>query len=310
MKSILSKIIGLIVLLLVISCNNDTQQQPQAKQESVNEGKIIVYVDSTLMDLIKPTIEFYKESFPKIEPNINYVNSRKAVSMLFAGEAEAIVIGREYLPDEDSLNKEYNLNRPEMIFAKDGLVFFTHSDFPLDTMNDEQIYSALTQNKNFKDFYKNLQQEPELVTTDQNNSLYPNLVRLAARNQKITKNIKIVSNNTELLNYVKNNKNAIGIGFLSFLFNKIDYKMLRISFLNKEGTRIPPQVVHQGFIVQNKYPYIVNLKVILREEMRNKAFWFASYLSKEAIVQKYFLNSGIVPEYAKFALTPSENIIK
>ncbi len=303
----------LIASTIQIACNESNSEKPKANQskseQSINEGKLVVYVDTLLIDLLKPVFKFYNESYPNIDLTVNYVNSRKAVSYLFSGDAEAIVLSRNYLKDEDSLNKEYNLRRPEMIMAYDGLVFFTNGKLNLDTLNDEQIYNILTQHKKFTDFYSNLKSEPELVTTGINNSHYQNLIFTACRNNSLTKNIKLVNSTHDILDEVKKDNNKIGIAYLSDIVKKPEFKMLRISFINKEGKRIPPQVVHQGYIVQEKYPYIIEHKVILREDRMNKPFWFASYLSKETKVQKYFLDYGIVPAFAKIELVPSENKI-
>ncbi len=299
--------------IIFLSCNSESKisEKPQEKKvESVNEGKLTIYADSSIINILKPTFDFYHQSYPKIELNAQFVNSRRAVALLFSGEAEAIVIARNYLKDEDSLNKEYQLNRPEMIIAKDALVFFTTPDFPLDTLNAELIFKILTDNKKFKDFFPNLTFEPELVISNNNNSEYAGLQQLVSKNSIIKKSLKFLSNSQEVRNYIKKNKNSIGIGFLSNVVTNPDFKSLRVGFINKDGKRIPPQIVHQGFIVQEKYPYIVEYKAILREDRRNKPFWFASYLSKETKVQKYFMDSGLVPGYAKIVLVPNENSVK
>lgn len=302
-----------IISILTVSCGEESNQKtdkPQTYEQSINEGKLTVYVDTLLTDIIEPIMGFYRESYPKIELNVNYINSRRAVALLFSGEAEVIVLSRNYLKDEDSLNKEFSLNRPEMVMAEDGLVFFVNSQSKLDTLNDEQIFNILTNGKNFKDYFKHLNEEPELVTTNVNNSHYHNLIHSAARNGNVTRNIKLFNSTSEVLDFVKNNDNAIGVAYLSNLVKKPEFKMLRIGFINKDGKRIPPQIVHQGFIVQEKYPYIVEHKVILREDRKNKPFWFASYLSKETKVQKFLMDYGIVPAFAKVVLVPSENQVK
>lgn len=303
-----------LIAIIIISCNddkkNESNNKPQTYEQSISEGKLTVFVDTLLTDLLEPIMGFYRESYPKIELNVSYINSRRAVALLFSGEAEVIVLSRNYLKDEDSLNKEFALNRPEMVMAYDGLVFFTNNNFGLDTLNDEQIFNILTQGKNFKNYFAHLKEEPELVTTGVNNAHYHNLLATAARGNSITKKLSFKNTVQEMLDYVKNNDNAIGVAYLSNVIKKTEFKMLRVGFVNKDGKRIPPQIVHQGFIVQDKYPYVIEHKVVLREDRKNKPFWFASYLSKEARVQKYLMDYGIVPAFAKVVLVPSENQVK
>mgnify|MGYP000079573546 CR=1 FL=1 len=185
-------LIFLISFLILISCNNNKEQNNDTKQtESIDEGKLIVYIDSSIKKVIEPTLELYRNSYPKIEIIPNYVNARRAVALMFAGEAEVIILARNYLKDEDSLNKEFNLNRPEMIAAKDGIVFFTNPDFPLDTLNDIQIKEVLGEGKNLIDYFKNLRIEPAFVTTYRNSSINSNIELIVLDGKQIKKNLKI-----------------------------------------------------------------------------------------------------------------------
>jgi hypothetical protein len=152
--------------------------------------------------------------------------------------------------------------------------------------------------------------EPLIVCNEQNSSEYANLKKLAAKDSTIKTKIILVNGADSVKNFIKYNEQAIGIGYLSNIVNKTDYKALKISFNDSTGKREPPQIVHQAFIVQGRYPYIVEYRIILKEERINRPFWFSSFLSKETKVQKYFLESGIVPEYARINLIPQQNVIR
>jgi hypothetical protein len=79
-------------------------------------------------------------------------------------------------------------------------------------------------------------------------------------------------------------------------------KMLRLGFTNKDKKRIYPQTVHPGYIVQDMYPFKITYYAYLKEQRRNLPFWFARYLEQDREAQKYFLDAGILPEYAKLVL--------
>ena len=201
---------------------------------------------------------------PGIQLTVEKANARKCVSFLLSGNTEAVVLARPFLKDEDSLMKMFDVKRPQMIAASDALVFYTNSDFPLDTLNDQQIREILFGRKSFKDFFRSLTFEPQIVCNEQNSSEYANFKKLVLKDSSLKIKILLFNGADSVKQYIKNNKQAIGIGYLSNIVNKYDYKALKISFNDSIGRREPPQIVHQAFIVQGRYPYIVQYRILLK----------------------------------------------
>lgn len=302
MKKINSIVVALIMTIL-ISCNVEREEIAGERYGSINSGIVKVVCDESVYNLMDSAFKLYQSAYPKIEFELEVLHSRRAMALLLSGNVDAVVTARSYLADEDSLRVAYEVERPEMLIASDALVFYTQKDFPLDTLNDEQLAGVLSGEMKLMDVFPILQTEPEFICNTENSSEFANLQNLVLKHRELRKYINTFSSVDSVINYVSNNKNSVGIGYLSQVYGNPDLKMLEIGFIKENGTRVFPQVVHQGFIVQGKYPYIPKIRVFIKEDNKSsQVFWFASYLSKEAVVQKYLLDRGIVPEFAKFKL--------
>jgi hypothetical protein len=79
-------------------------------------------------------------------------------------------------------------------------------------------------------------------------------------------------------------------------------KAIRIGYNDSSGKRIPPQIVHPGFIVQNMYPLVLPIFAYTKNEKKDLAWGFATFIEKDPSIQKVLLNKGIVPSHARYNL--------
>ena len=292
--------------LILISCGEEEKKadgNSNEVTETMDSGELKVYCDESIYEVMDSAFYMYNEFYPKVKFSSEVVHSRKAMSLLLSGNARAIVIARDYLKDEDSLMEAYGVEEHlRMKIAEDALVFYTQPDFPVDTLNATEIKDVLLNKKKMKDIYPQLKSEPQFVINDPNSSEYSNLRQIVLDNQFIKHSHKILDGHDSVKYYVKNKENSIGIGYLSHVVKNPDYKKLRIGFTDSTGNHEMPQAVHQAYIVMRRYPFIVDYYVYLFQERRDLSYWFATYMAKEARVQKYFKQYGIVPAFAKFKL--------
>jgi len=303
-----SLIVAIFVCGSFISACGDNKWKAKSPDdvETMNSGKLSVVCDESVKNVLNGGFELYKNDYPKVELSVKYDNSRKTMAELLGGRERVVVSARDYLPDEDSLMREFGVEKHERLkVAIDALVFVVNKNFPIDTMNANDLREIFTdKNKNFKNYYPILKSNPKIYIKGQNNSENNNFISLVCKNQKLTKKLNIINQNDSLINLVKNNPESISIMYLSSVVRRNDVKMLMIGFENDEGKYINPKPVHQGYIVQELYPYRVNIWVYLLENRRNLPYWFASYLGKETKVQENFIKLGIVPAFAKVKLVP------
>lgn len=297
---------------LLFSCGGgDDPEAEGGRWENMNEGKLTVLCEEGAWNLMQKPFKWYSEFYPKVELTPKKVNTHEAMKKLLAGdtiEGRAIIIARGYTKREDSLMKKFRVEKHQREpLARDGLVFFVQEDYPIDTLKASDLEALLTDDsRKISDFNPKISEETLFATNSHNSSEYVNFKEMVLRGKKMRKKLKLFQSADSVKEYVAANKNAVGIGYLGQVVKDGRFKCLALGYTDSTGKYINAKPVHQGYIVQGLYPYIVTYYVYLAERQRNLPYWFAMYVARETKVQRYFLDHGIVPAYAKIHLIPEE----
>lgn len=295
-------IIITIMFSFLISCNQKKNEEI-SEYEAWNSGELTVYYDNTLSPMLDTTFKLYQRAFPDIKSEFIPISSREGMRLLLNGKAKIVLQSRNYLKDEDSLIKAYNVQLPEpWEFAEDALVFFIGIDNSIDTINAKNIENYFSESGVSSKNGFNLPYHPEFITTELNTSIYANFREMVLKNGKTQRTIKTFSSIDSVKNYVAKHSNSVGIAYLSHILGDLRFKPIPMGYTNDKGNYVNPKPVHQAYIVQGLYPYIIKHRIFLLEEKKNIPLWFATFLSKESYIQKYFKDYGIVPSYAKIVL--------
>lgn len=303
--------INLIILafaVLFTSCDNKYEAKDPDDLETINSGKLTVYCDELIKPILDSAFNLYTKEYQKVELTTVYANSRNVMSQLLSKEARVIVNARDYLTDEDSLMKVYNIeNHKRFIIAYDALVYFTNKNFPVDTLNANQIANSILLGKELNSTTAGLNFEPSYATIDQYSSVYANFNSMIVKDNPLKRKVELFDNIDALKKHVAANNSIIGICFLSQIINEENFKMIRLGFDSDSLNQyITPKPVHQGYIVQDLYPYKVPYYTYLLEDRQNLPFWFGTFLAKQESVQRLFLDKGIVPAFARIKLKYEE----
>lgn len=299
-----NKILLIIIALILISCDNKYEEKTPEDVETINSGKLSIHCDEVIRHVLDSAFSMYMVDYDNVELKVEYSNSRNVMSQLLSNKTRVIVTARDYLSDEDSLMNVYKQKKHKRFeIAYDGLVFFVNKDFPIDTLNSNQIEASLVGGESLKKFTSGLNFEPTFATLNQYSSVYANFNSLIVKDKPLKKKVELFSNIDDVKKHVSANNSIIGVGFLSQLVNDNTFKMLRLGFESDTLSKyITPKPVHQGYLVQDLYPYKVKYYAYLQEDRQNLPFWFGTYLAKQEKVQKLFLDRGIVPAFARIKL--------
>jgi len=246
----------------VISCSNDQSQQEPV--ETPTSGKVAIYCDEAVAPLFDSLVRRFEFQYPEAQVELRSVAARQAVGKLLQGKARAIILCREYLHDEDSLLKAYQLNFPTITFAKDALVFYAHPSFPLDTISDQQLKQIFREGVPVEKLF-GLEESVEIVF-------------------------------------------ALGVGYLSQVALDSSVKMLRVGFVDTTGAYVyPTRYPHQSLIVLGLYPYVVPIRGILREDVRNLPWGVFMFLERDPEATMFYKDRGIVPTFAVIKIKVGES---
>lgn len=293
---LLKRCIGLLFVLLM-SCG---QQENSETFDTPVSGSDTVYIEEALFPYFLKVKPIYDSVFEHAKITLIPVNARRAMALLFADSANCVILARDYLHDEDSIMKSLSLPFKQIEIAKDGLVFYVRRSLNIDTVNIIQIKDILQGMSKFS--LQNIGFENAFHIASKQSSEYANVLsNFTEISQPFRAGFKFHDNRDSLKQYIRNH-DAIGIGFMSDILKDSSLKPLRIGYTDTTNKRIPPQIVHPGFIVQNMYPLVVPIFAYMKNEKQNLAWGFATFMEKDPSVQKILLNEGVVPSHARYNL--------
>ena len=293
---------AVISTMFMSSCTEDRQQQTY---ESPVAGKDTIYVEDVLYPYFLEAKPKYDSVFENAEITLIPVNARRGMSLLFSDTASCVILARDYLRDEDSIVKSMSLPFQKIEIAKDGLVFFVSKDIPIDTMNLSQLEGMLS-GTSINAIQKKVVLDEALCIPSMQSSEYAGLLKYFSKgNSALSVTFKQYENRDSLKAQVRRSK-SIGIGLMSDILKDSTLKAIRIGYTDSTGKRVAPQIVHPGFIVQNMYPLVLPIFAYVKNEKKDLAWGFATFMEKDPSIQKVLLNKGIIPSHAKYNLIQEE----
>jgi ABC-type phosphate transport system substrate-binding protein len=293
---------AVISTMFMSSCTEDRQQQ---NYESPVAGKDTIYVEDVLYPYFLEAKPKYDSVFENAEITLIPVNARRGMSLLFSDTASCVILARDYLRDEDSIVKSMSLPFQKIEIAKDGLVFFVSKDIPIDTMNLSQLEEMLS-GTSINAIQKKVVLDEALCIPSMQSSEYAGLLKYFSKgNSALSVTFKQYENRDSLKAQVRRSK-SIGIGLMSDILKDSTLKAIRIGYTDSTGKRVAPQIVHPGFIVQNMYPLVLPIFAYVKNEKKDLAWGFATFMEKDPSIQRVLLNKGIIPTHAKYNLIQEE----
>ncbi len=293
-------------LLWSIGCTQQQERQAEEIVETPTSGKAVIYCDDAVVPLFQPLVQKFEAAYPDAEVVLEPIAARKAVGKLFRGEARAVILCRDYLPDEDSLIRVHKIHFPEITFAKDALVFYAHPDFPLDTISDAQLKMVFQKGVRLEQLF-HLTQHLTIVAPNELSSVYANVMKFLTNGKPIRYPLKLLPDADAVYQYVRQHPEALGIGYLSQVALDTTVKMLRVGFVDTTGAYVyPTRYPHQTLIVLGLYPYVVPIRGVLREDIRNLPWGVFMFLERDPQATTYYKDRGIVPSFAIIKIKTGE----
>ncbi len=297
----------LLFITFLNSCDSEKTNRPMTQEEK-DYKYARIYIDEGIYDLMIKPCELFDSIDYNAELTIAKASAWDCMKELLTGNAEGVIVAMGQTKYWDSVMKKYDI-KPlvQMEIARDALTFYVRFDSPLDSLTDEQIYELLTnKNKSIKDYFPKLKNDFLFVTNSPLSSEAENLKKLVLKGKNAQRRIYYLPSSDSVKALVKSN-NVIGIGYLSQVLHDPDLRPLRISFIDSTGKYIFPHAVHQANIVRKLYPYIVSHYIYIISKKKEAAMRLGRYISKHGNAQRYFLDAGIVPAFAKIKLIDEVN---
>ncbi len=291
----------IICCVFILSCNSNNGKQ---HTDTPTTGEITIYVDETFKPIIEAEKNVFEGIYRYAKIKTVYLPEAEVFDALIKDTTRLIIVSRKLTPKENAYFKNKTFYPKEILIATDGIAIILNKNNSDTILSMKTIKGILSgEIKSWKQINKHSRLNNIQVVFDNPKS---STVRFAIdsilKNSKISKNLSAMDYNTDVVNFVNNNPDALGIIGVSWICNSRD--SISMSFLDKinvarltnqdtalfENTCQP----YQYYISKGKYPLMRSIYVINSEPRSGLATGFASFVASyrgQLIIYK----AGILP---------------
>lgn len=289
------------ILLLLNSCKSDQEKEDQLK-DTPERGKIYISADESFKPIIDAEIQVYESNTPGTSIVVQYKPEAECLKDFATDSIRVVIATRGYSTAEENFMIDSMKVAPEKLrIAKDAIAVIVHPGAPDSVFTMDEL-KAILRGK----FKKNL---IPVFDGIQATSTVRYIVDSVLHSDSLSPKAMAARTSQEVLNYVAEHPEAVGLIGVSWIGNKDDGDQL--SFLKKvkiaqlESTDIPGSYVLpvQANIYMGRYPMVRDLVYILKENHRGLGHGFTDFLSGN-IGQLIFKRAYLVPTQKKFTLRP------
>lgn len=287
-----------IISLLLLSCGNKSDRT----SDTPTSGNITIAADETLRPIIEAETDTFQATYKYAKLKTLYLPENDAVQAMLQDSARLVIATRPLNKEEEEYFKKIKITVKPLKIATDAIAFIVHPENTDTTLTKSVIRDIVSgKTKTWSEIHKGSGWGPvQIVFDNAGSSTVRYVTDSVAPGVKLPENCFAAKTNKEVIEYVANHKNALGIIGVNWVSDFDDGKVL--GFLNKikvvgiesdknPGTFFKP---YQAYIADRSYPYIRDIWLISREARAGLGTGFASYISSDK-GQRIILKSGLVP---------------
>ena len=299
-------LIGIVCasLILFAGCRKEKQPDNGLPKETTTSGIATICVDETLKSIMQQEIEVFEGLYKEANIIPKYTTEVEAFNALFADSVKLIVATRTLTDSEIEALKSRKLFPKVSKIAIDGIALITNRNNPDSLITTEQLRSILTGKTTRWDQIApgSRTDEIEVVFDNTNSSTVRYMIENVCRGQELTGNVKARKNNEDVIDYIAQVPNAIGVIGSDWIGNAED--STHLSFNNRiqvmlvsedpvafEGNSYQP---FQAYLAMQTYPLRRDIYMICTSTRTSLPYGFTSFVSSEK-GQRIILKSGILP---------------
>lgn len=299
----------IIGVLAWSSCNNGGHQY----SDTPTSGEIKIAVDESYSLLFDTEIYTFQSLYKYAKINASYEPETEAVKDLLNDSIRFAVISRELNEDEKKYFEGIKLTPRINKIAVDAVALIVNNNNQDTLLTLDQIKSLFSgKDTLWSQINSSSKNKPIRIVFDNSGSGNARFIKeTILNNQSFPKNCFAVKSNPEVIEYVSNNPDAMGVIGVNWVSDKDD--TLTISFLkkvkvvaiskNKEEIFYKP---YQAYMQTGNYPFCRSVYIVSREARAGLGTGFASFVAGDK-GQRIILKSGLVPATAPVRIVEITN---
>lgn len=281
---------GLMALSLH-ACKENKDTTKKDTSDTVTSGNINIALDETLKPVLEQQLKVFDSSYPDAVINANYKPQELAFMDLMNDSVRMVVASRDLSDQEKAYYKTNNIYVRSLEIAKDGVAVIINNAAQ-DSLMDMDILRNIITNQFARSY--------NVVFDNDKSSIVRYMIDSILDGKPLPEKVYAVNNTDSVIQYVKQNKNAIGFVGVSHLYDPKDSTNVG-HFINdvrvvamKDDSTNSFNKPYQAYIALGQYPLSRTIYFHLRESHRGLGTGFANFIAQDR-GQLIFRTSKLVP---------------
>ncbi len=256
---------------LGVSCD-DGPKHP----DTPTSGAIDISVDETYRSVIEEQSKVFDSSFPNAKVTVHYKPEAECFKDYFDNKARIILVTRELTPEEKKVADQKQFYPTSVGLVKDAVALIVNKENPDSIMDVPMIKGILTGEYTKKKY--------TVVFDNQSSSLVRYITDSLLKGQKLGPNVYAAKSAKAVIDYVKENPNALGFSGLCDIGDTADpgntgtfLKSVQVVSVYNDTLKqyLKPYLAYIGL---KEYPFVRKLYYISRESYQGLGTGFANFL--------------------------------
>ena len=280
--------IGAIMLSAFGSCKQKADKESAARAERAS----IFVVDESFKPIVDQELYVYQDAYKNSHPKVIYAPENTAVNMLFSDSVRVLILAREMNAEENKVLQSKNIRPIVNCFAIDAVTLIVNQASNDTTITVSEIKKMLNGNS---------KTDRDIVFDNPNSGLVRYLKEFSGNKDLKQKNIYSLKSNKEVIKYVSDHPNAIGITGFSWLndpekdyedaVGKVKIMSVKDDIKNPSGAYYSPS---QETLALKQYPLTRSLYILNFTGQKGIGMEFAAFVAGDR-GQRIILKSGLLP---------------
>lgn len=294
-----------ITSILISSCGNNNKKGKDGRTDTYSSGTISFASDESFSPIIEEEREVFQHDYPDTKVNPIYTNESEGINMLLHGKTWLVFAARDFKPAEKKSLEAKQFLPTSFSIAYDALAFIvnkSNTDTLLSVKDVKDIMNGRI--TKWSQIDKRNNKGAITVVFDNPKSSTVHFIEDSVLSGKpiINKNVAAVKKTAEVIKYVEQNPNAIGIIGNNWLNDKRDTtnltfkRNIRVMSLSKihPATAASSRKPYQYYIYNGEYPLIRTIFALLNDPRRGLPWGFAHFIQGPK-GQRIVMKTGLLP---------------
>ncbi|HWD88859.1 MAG TPA: substrate-binding domain-containing protein [Mucilaginibacter sp.] len=290
-----SRLVVTILGIAIVSTLATCKRRDQAKNynDTYDSGTLQFVSDESFSPIVDEEIYIFKHDNPNADPKVIYRSENNAVNMLLKDSVRFAFLSRDLTPQEKSMLAQHSLPPTVNKFAEDAITII---------VNQASADTGITVGEIKKMLIGQAKTDRSIVFDNPNSSLVRYLKDLSGVKTFTAKNVYALKTNKEVIKYVSEHPEAIGITAFSWVDDPdADYadavKKIRILSVRDENSKTAPNqyfMPSQSTMALKQYPLERSLYMVNCTGRKGLGLGLELFVSSDK-GQRIILRSGLLP---------------